>query len=110
MPELPEVQNFRRLLLPLVSEEHPLRLERQSLEKAPPRKFINDEEIESIHSSGLLVSEVEVPTILVAEIGNENTLREKQPWASDAARGEVPGLPNREGGISVGEARSTIYW
>mmetsp|Transcript_572 Transcript_572/g.1176 ORF Transcript_572/g.1176 Transcript_572/m.1176 type:complete len:458 (+) Transcript_572:318-1691(+) len=58
MPELPEVQNFRRLLLPLVSEEHPLRLERQSLEKAPPRKFINDEEIESIHSSGLLVSEV----------------------------------------------------
>ena len=44
MPELPEVENFRRLLLPLISSKHPLHLERCSLEKAPPRKFITDDE------------------------------------------------------------------
>eukprot|EP00536_Pseudo-nitzschia_multiseries_P007190 jgi/Psemu1/296487/fgenesh1_pm.166_\ len=58
MPELPEVQNFRRLLLPLVSEKHPLRLERRSLDKAPPRKFIKEEEIDIIHSSELVVADV----------------------------------------------------
>jgi len=58
MPELPEVENFRRLLLPLVSEEHALVLERCSLEKAPPRKFITDEEISQIQNSKLVVTDV----------------------------------------------------
>jgi formamidopyrimidine-DNA glycosylase len=58
MPELPEVENFRRLLLPLVSKEHPLVLERCSLEKAPPRKFITDEEISEIQDHKLVVTDV----------------------------------------------------
>lgn len=58
MPELPEVENFRRLLLPLVSMEHPLVLERCSLEKAPPRKFISDEEISEIQNQKLVVTDV----------------------------------------------------
>jgi formamidopyrimidine-DNA glycosylase len=58
MPELPEVENFRRLLLPLVSGEHPLRLERQSLEKLPPSKFVTDDEINEVHRLDLVVSDV----------------------------------------------------
>ena len=58
MPELPEVENFRHLLLPLVSTDHPLVLERCSLEKAPPRKFISDEEISEIQSRKLVVDDV----------------------------------------------------
>jgi formamidopyrimidine-DNA glycosylase len=58
MPELPEVENFRRLLLPLVSGEHPLRLERKSLEKSPPSKFVTDDEINEVHRSDLVVSDV----------------------------------------------------
>ncbi|OEU13462.1 hypothetical protein FRACYDRAFT_149688, partial [Fragilariopsis cylindrus CCMP1102] len=58
MPELPEVESFRRLLLPLVSGEHPLRLERQSLEKSPPSKFVTDDEINEVHGLDLIVSDV----------------------------------------------------
>lgn len=58
MPELPEVENFRRLLSPLISGEHPLILERCSTEKIPPRKFITDEEICEIHSHKLVVADV----------------------------------------------------
>ena len=58
MPELPEVESFRRLLLPLVSGEHPLRLERQSLEKSPPSKFVTDDEINEVHRLDLIVSDV----------------------------------------------------
>ena len=58
MPELPEVENFRRLLLPLISWEHPLILERCSLEKAPPRKIVTDEEIIEIQNSELVVTDV----------------------------------------------------
>jgi formamidopyrimidine-DNA glycosylase len=58
MPELPEVENFRRLLLPLVSGQHPLRLERQSLEKSPPSKFVTDDEINEVHRLDLFVSDV----------------------------------------------------
>lgn len=58
MPELAEVENFRRLLLPLVSGEHPLVLERCSLEKTPPRRFVTDEEIHEIQSSKLITTDV----------------------------------------------------
>lgn len=58
MPELPEVENFRRLLLPLVSREHPLVLERCSMEKAPPRKFISDDEMSDIQNNKMVVSDV----------------------------------------------------
>ena len=58
MPELPEVENFRRLLLPLVSKEHPLVLERCSLEKTPPRKFISDDDISEIQKKKLVVTDV----------------------------------------------------
>lgn len=58
MPELPEVETFRRLLEPLISTEHVLRLERHSLDKAPPRRFLSDEEIDEIHSFRCVVSDV----------------------------------------------------
>lgn len=58
MPELPEVQNFRRLLLPLVSKDDCLRLERHNLERAPPRRFISDEQIEEIHATKFVVADV----------------------------------------------------
>uniref|UniRef100_A0A7S4ADJ1 Formamidopyrimidine-DNA glycosylase catalytic domain-containing protein n=1 Tax=Pseudo-nitzschia australis TaxID=44445 RepID=A0A7S4ADJ1_9STRA len=82
MPELPEVQNFRRLLLPLISKEHPLKLERCSLEKKPPRKFIDDDEIESVHSGEFLVSDVLrkgklICMVLVSKKDNDNANKPK---------------------------------
>ena len=82
MPELPEVQNFRRLLLPLISEEHSLKLERCSLEKKPPRKFIDDDEIEGVHSSEFLVSDVLrkgklICMVLVSKKDNDNPNKPK---------------------------------
>ena len=50
MPELPEVENFRQLLLPLVSGKDPLRLERCTLDKKPPRKFLSDDDIDDINN------------------------------------------------------------
>lgn len=58
MPELPEVENYRQLLLPLVSTEHRVRLERRTLDRAPPRKFLSDAQIEEINGNGYAVSEV----------------------------------------------------
>ena len=90
MPELTEVEAFRRLLLPLVSSNdddkdevvkvegntkakkasidkkqnqtqtqvRPLLLERLSLEKTPPRKFLNDDEIDTINNGNYYVSDV----------------------------------------------------
>jgi formamidopyrimidine-DNA glycosylase len=58
MPELPEVERFRQLLAPLISTEHELKLERHSLDKSPPRKFLSDDDIANIHSSKLVVSDV----------------------------------------------------
>jgi formamidopyrimidine-DNA glycosylase len=58
MPELPEVENFRRLLLPLVSKTDPVHLERLTLEKKPPRKFLSDEDIQRINQQKYLVQDV----------------------------------------------------
>ena len=85
MPELTEVEAFRMLLLPLVSSNdgkdavdeegkakarkssaknqnqtqvRPLKLERLSLEKTPPRKFLNDDEIDTINNGNYYVSDV----------------------------------------------------
>jgi formamidopyrimidine-DNA glycosylase len=55
MPELPEVEQFRRLLETLVSDKECLRLERHSLDKKPPRKFLSDEEIHLINDADYLV-------------------------------------------------------
>ncbi|CAJ1930505.1 unnamed protein product [Cylindrotheca closterium] len=56
MPELPEVENFRQLLLPLVSETTALQLTRGSLEKQPPRNFLSDDEIQKINKGKYCVS------------------------------------------------------
>lgn len=58
MPELPEVEQFRQLLLPLVSETSPLHLTRASLEKTPPRKFLSDDDIQMINQGEYCVSDV----------------------------------------------------
>jgi formamidopyrimidine-DNA glycosylase len=57
MPELPEVENFRRLLLPLVSKHHALTLTRHS-PGIPPRKFLSDQDVDEIHSTKFVVSDV----------------------------------------------------
>ena len=57
MPELPEVENFRRLLLPLVSKQHVLKLTRHS-PGVPPRKFLSDEDIDEIHNTKYIVTDV----------------------------------------------------
>ena len=71
MPELPEVENFRRLLLPLVSTEHPLELERCSVEKSPPRKFISDDEMSDIQDRKMMVSDVIRKGKLICMVLNE---------------------------------------
>jgi formamidopyrimidine-DNA glycosylase len=58
MPELPEVENYRQLLLPLQSDIHTIQVERLSLDKKPPRKFLSDEDIESINQQKYQVSNV----------------------------------------------------
>mmetsp|Transcript_12405 Transcript_12405/g.29536 ORF Transcript_12405/g.29536 Transcript_12405/m.29536 type:complete len:388 (+) Transcript_12405:1679-2842(+) len=58
MPELPEVEQFRQLLLPLVSETAPLELTRASLDKKPPRKFLSDDDIQKINQGKYCVSAV----------------------------------------------------
>ena len=75
MPELPEVEHFRRLLLPLKSNvaaggesappggeedaEGYLQLERLSLDKNPPRKFLSDEDIGQINDGKYLISDIQ---------------------------------------------------
>lgn len=59
MPELPEVEQFRRLLLPLVSKTGRLQLARLSLETKPPRKFLSDEDINVINEKDFCVSDVQ---------------------------------------------------
>uniref|UniRef100_A0A7S2XJ90 Formamidopyrimidine-DNA glycosylase catalytic domain-containing protein n=1 Tax=Attheya septentrionalis TaxID=420275 RepID=A0A7S2XJ90_9STRA len=49
MPELPEVENFRRLLLPLVSKAGTLSLECTS--SAPPRKFPSALDFKALHKN-----------------------------------------------------------
>lgn len=63
MPELPEVEHFRTLLLPLVSssssqEKQPLKLERCSLHTKPPRRFVTDDEVARINRAQFTVSEI----------------------------------------------------
>lgn len=58
MPELPEVENFRSLLLPLVSSQFPLCFERCSLDKQPPRKFIDDKDIEMLNDAKYFLNQV----------------------------------------------------
>jgi formamidopyrimidine-DNA glycosylase len=59
MPELPEVERFRRLLLPLVSDTMTLKLTRLNTGTTkPPRKFISDDEISEIHEHGYRVASV----------------------------------------------------
>mmetsp|Transcript_534 Transcript_534/g.806 ORF Transcript_534/g.806 Transcript_534/m.806 type:complete len:91 (-) Transcript_534:979-1251(-) len=53
MPELPEVENFRRLLLPLVSTKSTLSLECTS-KTSPPKKFITPEELNELNENCLL--------------------------------------------------------
>ena len=57
MPELPEVEKFRRLLETLVSDKDCLKLERHSLDKNPPRKFLSDGDIGTINEGDYIVTE-----------------------------------------------------
>mmetsp|Transcript_33846 Transcript_33846/g.81413 ORF Transcript_33846/g.81413 Transcript_33846/m.81413 type:complete len:356 (-) Transcript_33846:92-1159(-) len=57
MPELPEVEKFRRLLETLVSDKDSLKLERHSLDKNPPRKFLSDADIGTINDGDYIVTE-----------------------------------------------------
>ena len=78
MPELPEVENFRRLLLPLISSKDPLNLERCSLEKIPPRKFITDDEISDIQNRKLVVADVLRKGKLICMVLKERTKGKKE--------------------------------
>lgn len=49
MPELPEVENFRRLLLPLVSKTSTLSLECTST--SPPKKFLSPEDLDVLNKN-----------------------------------------------------------
>ncbi|KAG7349590.1 formamidopyrimidine-DNA glycosylase [Nitzschia inconspicua] len=81
MPELPEVEQFRSLLAPLISNEHVLTLERHSLEKAPPRKFLSDEDIADIHLSKLVVSEVlRKGKLICMVLSSKNAPRKKKKY------------------------------
>ena len=87
MPELPEVENFRRLLLPLVSREHPLVLERCSLEKIPPRKFITDREISDIVKSKFFVADVlRKGKLLCMVLKLENEMKERGGVKNDTTK------------------------
>lgn len=57
MPELPEVEQFRRLLQTLVSDKCCLKLQRHSLDKNPPRNFLSDDDIETINDGNYFVVE-----------------------------------------------------
>jgi formamidopyrimidine-DNA glycosylase len=58
MPELPEVESFRQLLLPLVSDTQPIQFKRLNVDKKPPRKFLSDEDITEINKQGYRLSDV----------------------------------------------------
>jgi formamidopyrimidine-DNA glycosylase len=59
MPELPEVEQFRTLLEPLMSQNDTLVLERHvESDKSPPRKFLSDEDINEINQSKYYVTDV----------------------------------------------------
>ncbi len=72
MPELPEVENFRTLLLPLSSSHLPLCLERCSLEKQPPRKFLDDAEIVKLNEEKYCLSQVLRKGKLIAMVLKNN--------------------------------------
>jgi formamidopyrimidine-DNA glycosylase len=72
MPELPEVESFRRLLMPLVSKTQPLRLTRLNTETSPPRKFLSDEEITDINQQDYRVRSLDRKGKLIClELQNE---------------------------------------
>jgi formamidopyrimidine-DNA glycosylase len=56
MPELPEVECFRRMLLPLVSTKEVLHLE--LVGGNPSRKFVTPEQVEHINQSSLCVQDI----------------------------------------------------
>lgn len=58
MPELPEVEHFRSLLEPLISSKDPLHLERRSLDKKPPRKFLTDDDIKMLNQGKFYVTTI----------------------------------------------------
>jgi formamidopyrimidine-DNA glycosylase len=72
MPELPEVENFRCLLLPLISSDHPLQLERGTLDRKPPRKFISDEDIETLNQTQYCLHQVLRKGKLIAMVLQQN--------------------------------------
>ena len=51
MPELPEVENFRRLLLPLVSKGELSTLTIECPSQSPPRTFITPEQVKSLNGN-----------------------------------------------------------
>ena len=58
MPELPEVEHYRHLLLPLVSKTHSIHLKRGNLDKKPPRKFLTDDEVHNMNSEQYFLTDV----------------------------------------------------
>jgi formamidopyrimidine-DNA glycosylase len=55
MPELPEVENFRRLLLPLISKSIPLSIRILNPENSPKRKFISQQDVDKLNNQVLLI-------------------------------------------------------
>ena len=55
MPELPEVENFRRLLLPLVSKSIPLSIRLLDPENSPKRKFISQHDVDELNNQVTLI-------------------------------------------------------
>jgi formamidopyrimidine-DNA glycosylase len=56
MPELPEVESFRRMLLPLASQATPLKLE--LVKENPPRQFLSQKEVDDINNNNYTVKDV----------------------------------------------------
>jgi formamidopyrimidine-DNA glycosylase len=75
MPELPEAEFYRRLLLPLVSTKHSLRLERPNGNDypLPTRNFLSEQDIHEINSSHFFVSNVIRKGKLICMVLNSNT-------------------------------------
>jgi formamidopyrimidine-DNA glycosylase len=55
MPELPEVENFRRLLLPLVSKSNPLSIRLVDPANSPKRKFISQQDVDRLNNQVTLI-------------------------------------------------------
>ena len=78
MPKLPEVEHFLQLLLPLILSSPsdggaPLKLERLTLDRSPPRKFLSEDDIATINEGHYYCSRVERKGKLICMVLNDDS-------------------------------------